>query len=340
MMILYDLSGVEQFYPLALSRPLSELYYGMMNNHKRAELFSREHPEIKDIRVNSLFMGFKALETLSCLEHNAAVHDSNGTLFAVAGDGSKKIRSGIPLVFRGIWEMMSENPRMLKEDFEHLGVTGYFAAEGAKIEEHVFIDIKNGPVYIDKSAKVNAFSRIEGPSYIGENAQILGAKIRSGSSVFNDSRAGGEIEQSILYPYCNKYHEGFVGHSIFGSFTNLGALTTTSDLKNTYGQINVIQRGKTAGTGSSKIGTFCGDHSKLGIGTLLNSGTVIGFSSNLFGGGFFRKEYPSFYWGGPEKGIVYDLEKAMETAITVLKRRNIEFNGEDAEIFRNIYNNK
>jgi len=145
------------------------------------------------------------------------------------------------------------------------------------------------------------------------------------------------VEGSIFLGYSNKYHEGFLGHSYVGEWVNLGALTTNSDLKNNYSPVKAMVNGNLVDSGLTKVGAFIGDHVKTGIGTLLNTGISIGFASNLFGGGMIHQKYiPAFIWGSAEKYEEYQLEKAIETARIVMKRRNSELMTDEVNLFKKI----
>jgi UDP-N-acetylglucosamine diphosphorylase/glucosamine-1-phosphate N-acetyltransferase len=166
----------------------------------------------------------------------------------------------------------------------------------------------------------------------------VGGKIREGTGIGPVCRIGGELEKSIFLGYSNKYHEGFLGHSYVGEWVNLGALTTNSDLKNNYGSIKVMVDGSLIDTGLAKVGAFLGDHVKTGIGTLLNTGISIGFSSNLFGGGMInQRQIPAFFWGSTETEEEYKLDKAIQTAQAVMKRRKTELSQEEADLFKKIF---
>ena len=141
----------------------------------------------------------------------------------------------------------------------------------------VVIDAEHGPVYIDEGAEIHPFTRIEGPCYVGKKSILLGAKCREGNSIGPMCRVGGEVEESIIHGYSNKYHDGFLGHAYVGEWVNLGALTTNSDLKNDYSSVSVMLDGHTPiDTGSTKVGSLIGDHTKTSIGTLLNTGAYVG----------------------------------------------------------------
>jgi UDP-N-acetylglucosamine diphosphorylase/glucosamine-1-phosphate N-acetyltransferase len=199
-------------------------------------------------------------------------------------------------------------------------------AESAEIEPQVTLDAREGPILIGENVKIQAHTRIEGPAAICNGAVLCGGKIRAGTTIGPHCRVGGEVEQSIFQAYSNKYHDGFIGHAYIGEWVNLGALTTNSDLKNNYGNVRVEFPSGTVETEAMKVGCFLGDHVKTGIGTLLNTGTVVGFASNVFGGGMpAEKHIPSFMWGGKDGFEEFRLEKAKEVARAVVPRRGREF---------------
>lgn len=194
----------------------------------------------------------------------------------------------------------------------------------ARIDPLVVADTTNGPVILDRDVVVTAFTRLEGPCYIGPGTQLLGAKIRGGTTLGAQCRVGGEVEASIIQGYSNKYHDGFLGHAYVGAWVNLGAGTSNSDLRNDYGPVRVSVNGTLIDTRLSKIGCFLGDHTKTGLGTLLNTGTSAGVFCNLLPtGGLLPRVLPSFasIWNGAarENG---DLNRLLETAVRVMKRRN------------------
>lgn len=198
--------------------------------------------------------------------------------------------------------------------------------KGAQVQPWTFIDCRQGPVIIGPEAVVRAHSSIQGPAFIGEGAQLFEARIREGTSIGPFCRVGGEVEESILHAYSNKYHTGFLGHSYVGEWVNLGALTANSDLKNDYSAVSVYLNGKPTDTGSMKVGSFIGDHTKTGIGTLLNTGSIVGIMCNLIAGASVLPKYiPSFCWylnSRISKGL--GLGQALETARVAMARRGVE----------------
>jgi len=254
------------------------------------------------------------------------------------------------------WDLINWNPWELKQDFTGFGKKGVegtfhsmaavvgdedsiYIAEGAKIHPFVVLDTSGGPVYIDEGAEVFPSARIEGPCYVGKNTQIMpGANIREGNSFGDVCRVGGEVEESIFYSYSNKYHDGFIGHSYIGEFVNLGGLTINSDLKNDYSNVSVYLNGVSTDTGSLKVGSFIGDHTKTGIGALLNTGTVAGLMCNITAAGMLPKYFPSFTWYVNNKFMKgYGLEMMLNTAKTVMGRRKREMAGEEEEAIRVVY---
>lgn len=199
----------------------------------------------------------------------------------------------------------------------------FLVAPTARVEPLVVADTTQGPVVVQDGAVVTAFSRLEGPCVIGPHTHVLGAKVRAGTTLGPHCRIGGEVEASIVQGYSNKYHDGFLGHAYVGEWVNLGAGTSNSDLRNDYGEVSVILDGRPVATGLTKVGCFLGDHTKTGLGTLLNTGTNAGAFCNLLpSGGFVPKYVPSFcrWWNGALTDDS-DLEALLQTAAVVMGRR-------------------
>ncbi len=254
-----------------------------------------------------------------------------------------------------IWDLVLTNPELIKLDFDEYFKDGdpqtnigdafaYGRKDIAAVEDlsagaTSVIDARQGPVIIGKGVKIEPFTYLAGPAFIGYECRLVGGKLYAGVSLGEGCRVGGEVENSIFIGNTNKYHEGFIGHSYVGEWVNLGALTTNSDLKNNYTEVSLKQNGLLTKTGNIKIGCFIGDHTKTGIGTLLNTGATIGFSCNLFGGGLImEKEIPSFIWGNDSLRRTFSLEKAVQTAEIVLKRRGYKFSDKYSKAFEHIFN--
>lgn len=193
--------------------------------------------------------------------------------------------------------------------------------ELAEIGAFVVLDATDGPIRIGRRARIEAHTHVRGPCVVGEGTQLLGGSV-SGSTFGPQCRVAGEVESSVWQGYANKRHHGFLGHSVVGEWVNLGALTTTSDLKNNYGPVKVWVDGVSIDTGSSKVGAFIGAHAKTGIGTLLPTGASVGTAANLFGGGRFApKQVPSFAWWDGDSYAEHELERCLATARIASRRR-------------------
>lgn len=196
----------------------------------------------------------------------------------------------------------------------------------AEVDPFVVIDARHGPVTIDAGAKIQAFTRLEGPCHIGRDSQTFRANVREGTTIGPVCRVGGEIEESILHGHVNKYHDGFLGHSYVCPWVNLGALTTNSDLKNDYSAVRVPLAGEAIDTGSTKVGCFIGDHTKTAIGSLFNTGSSVGIMCLILPGGeLLPKHVPSFsrVWHG-ELVEPWDLARSLDTAQATMFRRGMQ----------------
>jgi len=250
------------------------------------------------------------------------------------------VKSALP-TWQYTWDLMLASPHQIIADFAAAGRQGIegtieeptalrgskkdvYIAPGVTVHPMVVIDAEHGPVYIDEGAEVHPFTRIEGPCYIGKKSILLGAKCREGNSIGPYCRIGGEVEESVIQGYSNKYHDGFLGHAYVGEWVNLGALTTNSDLKNDYSTVSVMLDGKhSIDTGSTKVGSLIGDHTKTSIGVLFNTGSVIGAMAIIMSTGKpLPKFIPSFAWfieGVVTKG--FGRKTLYGTAHTAMGRR-------------------
>jgi UDP-N-acetylglucosamine diphosphorylase/glucosamine-1-phosphate N-acetyltransferase len=193
---------------------------------------------------------------------------------------------------------------------------------GAVVEPYVVIDASLGPVVVRRGAQVHAFTRLAGPCYIGEDTHLLGGRI-SGSVIGPQCRVHGDVSASIFAGYVNKAHEGFVGHTIVGRWANLGAGTTTSNLKNSYGAVRLWTPAGDRSTGLTFLGSLIGEHAKIGIGTMLGTGTVVGPGANLFGTLRPPKMVPPFAWGDAPPYETFSRDKFLDVAARVMSRRHV-----------------
>jgi UDP-N-acetylglucosamine diphosphorylase/glucosamine-1-phosphate N-acetyltransferase len=221
-----------------------------------------------------------------------------------------------------------------------IGNNDVFVEQGAFVEA-CSINTIDGPVYIGKNAQVMEGSNIRGPIAICDEAVVkMGAKIYGGTTIGPGSKVGGEINNSIFFANSNKAHDGFLGNAVIGEWCNLGADTNNSNLKNNYAKVKLWNYEKESfiDTGLQFCGLFMGDHSKSGINTMFNTGTVVGVSANIFGAGFPRNFVPSFTWGGHGGVKEYALKTALETMQIVLGRRDHQISKIDMDIINEVFN--
>jgi len=261
-----------------------------------------------------------------------------------------------PLKISHTWDIFSKNDLALREDFSLItkgrksqslsdtnrvfGAKNIFIEKGARVECAI-LNATDGPIYIGADANVMEGAMLRGPVGICEGTQIkMGAKIYGASTFGPECRIGGEVNNSVFFGYGNKAHDGFVGHSVISEWCNLGADTNTSNLKNTYDEIRVWSYGKMTfiNTHLQFCGLIMGDHSKSSIDSMFNTGSVVGINANIFGSGFSRNFIPSFSWGSTSGHSVYDLNKAIEVAAAVYKRRNKVFDETEENLLRSVHN--
>jgi UDP-N-acetylglucosamine diphosphorylase/glucosamine-1-phosphate N-acetyltransferase len=231
-----------------------------------------------------------------------------------------------------LWDLIKHLKEDLEDDLQILGAKiagkihssavlyqpeNILIEEGAEVEAGAVLDARSGPIYIGKNTIVRPHSYLKGPLSIGPECRI-----------------GGEVTHSIFHGYSNKAHYGFIGHSYIGEWVNLGAGTTGSNLKNTYGTVKVWVNGKEIDSRERFLGCFIGDHAKLGIGTLIPTGAVIGVAANIFGGGMLPKQVPSFRWGSADE---FKLDKAIETVSLVMRRRGHKMRSEEKELLKKVF---
>ena len=262
---------------------------------------------------------------------------------------------GDVLRIENTWDIFAKNDAAIREDFELLTEDRFsqpipksvnliapeniFIEEGAKLE-FVTLNASTGPIYIGKNAEIMEGSVIRGPFALCEEAQVkLATKVYGATTVGPHCRIGGEVNNSVLFGYSNKGHDGFLGNSVLGEWCNIGADSNNSNLKNNYEEVRLwsYETEGFARTGLQFCGLMMGDHSKCGINTMFNTGTVVGVSTNIFGSGFPRNFVPSFSWGGASGFTTYITKKAFETAKIVMSRRHVEFTEEDAKILEHVF---
>ncbi|MBX2898059.1 MAG: GlmU family protein [Cyclobacteriaceae bacterium] len=255
-----------------------------------------------------------------------------------------------------VWKIYQHNGGQIRADFalltanrksaaitdEHTRVYNpdqIFLEAGANVRAAV-LNAENGPIYLGKNSFVQEGALIRGPFALGEESHVnMGAKVRGDTTVGPYCKIGGEVSNSVLFAYSNKAHDGFLGNSVIGEWCNIGADTNTSNLKNNYENIKLWNYGKEGfkDTGLMFCGLMLGDHSKCGINTMFNSGTVVGVSASIFGDGYPRNFVPSFAWGGAAGFTTYQLNKALDTATKAMARRNLVLDEVDKGILKKIF---
>lgn len=212
---------------------------------------------------------------------------------------------------------------LLMDVEQRVGDGPVLAGPNVEVEPGVLFDTRDGAIFLGEGTEVRTGSRLTGPMWVGANCRLLGGSM-SGIATGPWCYLRGEIEDSLILGYTNKAHDGFIGHSYLGRWVNLGALSTTSDLKNNYGEVRLGGPEGSVDTGLTKLGSLLGDHTKTAIGTMLGTGSVIGAGCNLFGDGWPPVWVPPFSWGFGSEAAVHDREKFLETAEKVMARRGVE----------------
>ena len=300
----------------------------------------------------------KALMQGETLIHNEMILAWRSAEMSLPDLGKKTPRAfeGEIILINQVWKIFQYNAAQLKLDFalitagrKSAGIQdkhtiiyneqNIFVEEGVSIRAAV-LNAEDGPIYLGKNSVVQEGALIKGSFALCEGSTVnMGAKIKGDSTVGPYSKVGGEISNSVIFGYSNKGHDGFIGNTVIGEWCNLGADTNTSNLKNNYENVKLwsYAKGGFADTGLQFCGLMMGDHSKCGINTMFNTGTVVGVSANIFGDGFPRNFIPSFAWGGASGFTTYQVKKAFETAWRVMERRKITFSEMDMEILANVF---
>ena len=223
----------------------------------------------------------------------------------------------------------------LPDGVEVMGEKGVYLAAGCRLAPATIMDARHGPVILDEGVEVLPHSYLQGPCYVGPGSLVrAGTRLYEGCDIGPRCKVGGELERVLMQGYANKQHEGYLGNAVIAPWVNLGAGTNNSDLKNTYGPITTTVDGERVNTGLTFLGCCLGEHVKTSIGTILNTGTVAGVGCNLFGAGFHPVSVPDFVWGKPGRYREYIIEKVVETAATVMARREISMSREYEDLLR------
>jgi len=319
----------------------------------------------ENIMINASFLpNAEVVALVKNLSHNQALFKDEDVIafFAIEGEEVTDFSAFEAIDFEGdiikiehTWDIFSKNGEAIEEDFKFItknrnseaipatvntiNPENIFIEEGAKLN-FVTLNASSGPIYIGKDAEIMEGSVVRGPLALCHNATIkLAAKIYGPTTVGPFSKVGGEVNNSVLFGYSNKGHDGFLGNSVLGEWCNMGADSNNSNLKNNYAEVRLwdYETGGFARTGLQFCGLMMGDHSKCGINTMFNTGTVVGVSTNIFGSGFPRNFIPSFSWGGHSGFVTFKTNKAFEVAEVVMARRKEEFTDKDKAILEHVF---
>ena len=344
-----------------------ELFLGSTTTTVTEDYLSEKHPMVEmehNIMINASYTPNEALvHQIKNLKENQAVYDGE-TMVAFFSLEDQEIDIDSLEVFQcegeflkveTTWDIFSKNGAAIKADFRLLtdertsapipentvafNPEAIFIEEGAKLPLCV-LNATDGPIYIGKNAEIMEGSMVRGPFALCEGSTLkMGTKIYGPTTVGPHSKVGGEVNNSVFFGYSNKAHEGFLGNSVIGEWCNLGADTNNSNLKNNYAEVRLwsYESENFAKTGLQFCGLMMGDHSKCGINSMFNTGTVVGVSANIFGSGFPRNFIPSFSWGGAKGFTTYLTSKAFEVATEIMKRRGMEFSAQESAILEHVF---
>ena len=349
-----------------------EHYFGVLTSTLTEPYLSKKYPVVKkpdNILINGAVCPTDELATaIKALKPNQALVRKENILAMrlteeALHNGSDSFRQSVEeietsvdyLEIQNTWDIFALNDKAILDDFRLLtrGRTSQklsdtnrsaggeiFIEEGAVVE-FATLNATTGPIYIGKHAEIMEGALLRGPLAICEHATVkMGAKIYGATTIGPHSKVGGEVNNSVIFGYSNKAHDGFLGNSVIAEWCNIGADTNVSNLKNTYESVRIWNYpGQTfVDTGLQFCGMIMGDHSKCGINTMFNTGSVVGVNCNIFGAGYQRNFISSFQWGGTNGFANYDLKRAFKVAETVYKRRDLEFSEVDKEIFETVFN--
>lgn len=375
--ILFD-DHRENLLPLTFTRPVCDLRIGILTIREKWEIYlkvktstltetylGKKFPLIstkQNLLINGSICPNKNLvKDILALKQGEALFSEdtlialNSPIIDLSNYKNKKETKAFSLSIKNCWDLFQKNGHAIENDFELLtkgkksqkisktnqviNPKNIFLEKGAKVECSV-LNASVGPIYIGRDSEVMEGSLIRGPFSLGDHSQLkMGAKIYGATTIGPESKVGGEVNNSVIFGYSNKAHDGFLGNSVIGEWCNLGADSNNSNLKNNYASVklwNYFQE-KFEITGLTFCGLVMGDHSKCGINTMFTTGTVVGVSTNVFGGGFLRNFIPDFSWGGSTGLTTYLLKEALATAQRVYERRNKKLDDIEKEILTNVF---
>ena len=345
-----------------------EKYLGYTTTTITEEYLEVKYPMVEleeNVLINASYLPTKSLvEQVRNLSENQAIFKGEEVIAFFTSDTQEDVDftlykqiecSGDVLQLKNTWDIFSLNDKAIKADYDLItqGRTSAPIPEGVHAinKENIFIEegatisfsslnASTGPIYIGKDAEIMEGCLVRGPFAMCEHSVLkMGAKVYGATTLGPFCKVGGEVNNSVLFGFSSKGHEGFLGNSVLGEWCNVGADTNTSNLKNNYAEVKLwnYQVERFTNTSLQFCGLMMGDHSKCGINTMFNTGTVIGVSANIFGSGFPRNFIPSFSWGGAAGFTTYQLNKVIEVAKVVMKRRELQFSEIDENILQHVF---
>lgn len=346
-----------------------EQYLNFTTSTLTEEYLSVKYPMVEvenNIMINSSYLPTQNLATMiGNMVENQAIFKGEDVIAFYTQDTQEEVNFDTYdiieynyddcIVIEHTWDIFAKNAQAIQKDFELLTAgreseplppsvfainpQQIFIEKGAKVPL-CSLNATDGPIYIGKDAEVMEASAIRGPFALCDHATVkMGAKIYGGTTIGPHCKVGGEVSNSVLMGFSNKGHDGFLGNSVLGEWCNIGADSNNSNLKNNYAEVKLwdYESERFAKTGLQFCGLMMGDHSKCGINTMFNTGTVVGVSANVFGSGFPRNFIPSFSWGGSAGVSTYLTKKAFETAELVMQRRGVVFDDVEAQILEYVF---
>ncbi len=345
-----------------------EHYIGLTTTTLTEEYLEEKFPMVEmetNIMINASFLPTKKIvKQIKNLTENQAIFKGSEILAFYTTDTQKEVNfdnyeiltcvdSFIQI--KNTWDIFSLNSIAIQADFKLLtegrksqeipktvqciNKENIFLEEGVTIN-FAMLNASKGPIYIGNNTEIMEGCMVRGPFALCDNSILkMGAKIYGGTTIGPYSKVGGEVNNSVFLGYGNKAHDGYLGNSVIGAWCNLGADTNNSNLKNNYAEVKLwsYETERFSKTGLQFCGLMLGDHSKCGINTMFNTGTVIGVSANLFGSNFPRNFIPSFSWGGHTGFTTYQIKKVIEVARIVMQRKNLEFDEKEQKILEHIF---
>lgn len=373
-LVLFDNGLHKRFAPLSLTRPIGDLRIGIMTNTERwklveptAEIFfeteaylNTKFPTTKnaDLFVNgALIPNDEVVAAILALSENEKlVFESYELAYKGTGSELVKYKGKTPLLLENRWDIFQKNEIAIQSDFDLISIgrisqsisnsntiigdaSLIFVEEGAMVEAAI-LNTTTGPIYIGKNAEIMEGSIVRGPFAMGDHSALkLGTKVYGATTLGPHCKVGGEVSNVVFQAYSNKGHDGFLGNATIGEWCNIGADTNASNLKNNYGKIAVYsyETKQEEQTDLQFLGLCMGDHSKCGINTMFNTGTVVGVSSSIFGAGFPAKFIPSFSWCDVETNVPFRFDKAIEYANNMMQRRKLALSTAEIDILKHLH---